>query len=86
MQKKKSSLSFGSMCPHCHTPHQVAGMRCLNCHKFIWTNNQIILIWCLAIVAAIIAIGLISLLPTGKLIVGIVFAVTFAVVLNRLFK
>lgn len=84
--KKKKPIVFGRICPHCHAPHQVYGMKCLECGKFIFTTVQIVVIFVILVVCAIAAIGYFSQFQGGKEITSIVFAVVFVLAFKNMFK
>ncbi|VVA43464.1 hypothetical protein CANDROIZ_150007 [Candidatus Roizmanbacteria bacterium] len=58
MEKKKEPIVFGTVCPHCNTPHQVVGMKCLECHKHIYSKEQIIQI----AVVVVVVLGIVTYL------------------------
>ena len=86
MNPKKNPVVFGRVCPHCHAPHQVYGMKCLECHKYIFTNFQVGVIFTVMIIAAIALFAYASQFPLGKEIVGLAFIIAFGLTMRKMFR
>ena len=86
MTKTTEPLSFGKPCPYCHAPHQVWGMKCLECHNFIFTTTQKVIIVVTMIIVAV-AVFLIFNQPITFWagVLDIVLGATYMAILNRLF-
>lgn len=86
-KKMKEPIVFGVPCPHCYTPNQVPGMRCLECSKYVFTRTQIVVMQVVVVlctIAAIAILGYFSQTVIGMTIISVGFAVAFVVVLKKM--